>query len=404
LAGTTVGRITDNLAILRVDDSSTHYFEGLWEIPEGITYNAYLLDTGEGFILFDGWKRVYASELLRILEGLLDPGDLKYIVVHHMEPDHTGSLPLVASWARDAKILGHPMAFKIMGGRVAAERFRPVRDGEELALGGYKLKFIYAPWIHWPETMFTYVEGDSVLLTCDAFGGYGIPRAVFDDECRDMDWYLYTAKKYLVTVVGRYRGFVVKALDKLSKLGVEPSIVAPGHGLVWRKDPRLIMDHYRRISSGELVEGKAVVVYASMYGSTERLALHAAKALSQAGYRVSVYGFTDSKRPSIADTLADIADSELLVIALPTYEADPYPLIEYLVGLICEKASAPRRAAVLGSYSWGGVGAKAIASMLEKCGHKVVYVGERQRIHATLREVEEEVESLLKAVGSPRGA
>jgi len=217
-----VAKVTEDLYVLRVDDRYTKYFEALWEIPEGITYNAYLLKTDEGDVLFDAWKRQFSSHLMEALERVTSPDRLKYVVVHHMEPDHTGSLEDVLRWAPNAKVLGHPLAGRMMNAYPKAkERFKPVKDGEVLEVGGKKLRFVHTPWLHWPETMMTWLEEEGVLLTCDAFGGYGIPLSLFDDQCVKLEEMIREMRKYVVTVIGHYREWIDRNIAKLEKLGIK---------------------------------------------------------------------------------------------------------------------------------------------------------------------------------------
>ncbi len=394
MSGIIIDEIAENLRILRVNDTRTRFFEALWEIPEGITYNAYLLDTGEGFILFDGWKEIYASQLLEILQSQMEPRDLKYIVVHHMEPDHSGSLPLIAGWAKNATIVGHPMVRRLLAPSGIENPFKPVRDREQLLLGRYTLEFHYAPWIHWPETIFTRIRELEALLTCDAFGSYAVTPAVRDVECKNMDLYFYWTRKYLVTVVGNYRKFILKALDKLESTGLKPKMILPGHGLVWTGEPEKIIEVYRRTALAEPEKGKVTIVYASMYGNTEKVVAGLAYNLQRNGYRVVTYGFTDTGKPNIGDILADIIDSELIVYAAPTYEATLFPPMRNLAELICEKASSPKKVLVIASYAWGGVAGKRITGILGSCGFKIIDVSEEQRLNTQPISIRETVEKL----------
>ena len=366
-----VEEVTKGLKILRVDDRETAYFEALWEIPEGVTYNAYLLETKEGAVLFDGWKSQYSQALIEALESLISPDDLRYIVVHHAEPDHAGSLPALLRWAPKARVLGHPLVGKMLAGTPGLNgRFEAVRDGGSLSLGGVELRFIHAPWLHWPETMMTWLPRDGVLLSCDAFGSFGAAPGVFDDECAGCPLEAWV-RKYVATVIGRYRPSILRALGKLGSLGVEPRIIAPGHGVVWRSRPRWVMELYERLARAEPVEGKVLILYASMYGSTERLALALAGELARRGLKPVVHGFTDKRRPLIAEVIADALDAEALVVAAPTYEAGLYPYLRLVIELICEKAAA-KRLYILSTYAWGGAAVKRIRGIMEGCGFETM--------------------------------
>ena len=402
-----VEEVEDGFYILRVNDRYTRYFEALWEIPEGITYNAYLLKTPEGDVLFDGWKRPYAGQLLEALESVTSSKRLRYIVVNHMEPDHSGSLDDVARWASNARVLGHPMAGRMMRAYPRArERFRPVKDGEVLEVGGERIRFIYTPWLHWPETMMSWIESRGILVTCDAFGGYGITQGVFDDECIRPLEAVRAMKKYVATVIGHYREWITKNLEKLESLGVRPRIIAPAHGLVWRRNPDRVVRIYRELAEGVPIAGKVLVLYASMYGTVEKLARRVACRLSRSGYHPVVYGFTDSTRPAFSEVITDAIDSESLVIAAPTYEASTFPLLKHVAEEICWKASGGgRRAVIVSSYGWGSVAAKQLRGILEGCGYRVVDVVEYNSIGPSAI-ADEEAESIasriLEALGGPR--
>lgn len=376
-----VEEIDHDFYVLRVNDRYTKYFEALWEIPEGITYNAYLLKTEDGAVLFDGWKKPFAGQFIDALETLISPDELKYIVVNHMEPDHSGSLEDVVRWSPGARVLGHPMAGKMMKAYPRAkERFQPVRDGEVLEFGGERMQFIHTPWLHWPETMMTWLPGRGILVTCDAFGGYGIPYGLFDDECIKWQDALRSMQKYVVTVIGHYSQWITRNLEKLNKLGVEPKMIAPAHGLIWRRDPRKVVEIYGSIAKGKPVKDKVLIIYASMYGTLEYLVRRLTCKLSRNGKNTVVYGYTDTTRPYISEILTDAVDSEAIIIAAPTYEASVFPQIDHLVDEICWKVSGGKRIAILATYGWGGVAGKKIREKLESCKNHVVEVIEYNTI------------------------
>jgi len=404
LASVRVEEVADGLLLLRVEDRYVRFFEALWEIPEGITYNAYLLRTREGDVLFDTWKKPFSGLLLDALEEATGPDRLRYIVVHHMEPDHAGSLPDVARWAPGARILGHPLAGRMLRDTypALAERFRPLRDGEELPLGGGV--FVHTPWLHWPETSMTWLPGPGVLLSGDAFGGYGIPASVFDDECVEPERMLREMRKYVVTVIGHYLDWVSRALGKLERLGVEPRVVAPAHGIVWRSNTRRVLEVYRRLAEGRPVERKVVILYASMYGTVEVFARAAACRLAREGYRPVVYGYTDTGRPLLSEVLTDAADAEALVVATPTYEAEAFPLLRYALEEICWKARGRGRSAyILASQGWGGRAAEELAEKLRGCGYEPTVVLRYQAVAATAaaaEEAERVAEKLARLLGA----
>lgn len=385
-------KVTDDLYLIRVDDKRVRFFEGAWEIPEGITYNAYLLHTGEGSVLFDGWKREYADLLLSSLESVVDLRDVKHAIVQHSEPDHSGSAPLLAEKASQVIFLGHPIAGKILRSHYGVERFKPVKDGEVLRVGGRSLRFIHVPWLHWPDTIFTFIEEEGVLLSCDAFGSYSTPPA-FDDmaDVRELE---RATRKYAVTVVGHYSDWIAKGLEKLRAAGISPRIIAPAHGTVYRSNPSWILQKWGEISSGASKPGKVVLVYVSMYGNVDHLFKKLETRLRGKGLEVVVHVFTDKQRALVSEVLADASDASLLVLGAPVYEASVHPLMLHVAGLIGEKLPNRKKTPVviLSSYGWGPASRK-LQELLQSYGYTNLQVLDFEG--APSAEVLARVESLL---------
>ena len=228
--------------------------------------------------------------------------------------------------------------------------------------------------------MVTYLEDAGILFTCDVFGGFGIPEGVFDDQCAREGDIMRSMKKYLVTVIGKYRRFVLRGIEKLRKAGVKPRIIAPGHGLLWRGDPERVIRYYESLARAEPVPGKVLIVYGSMYGTLEQLARALACELRLAGMKPVVYGYTDTGRPNLSDVLTDAIDAEKIVIASPTYEAGVFPLVRFLVEELCEKAGSEKDVYLLTTYGWGSAAARMLKSKLESCGFRVRRVLEEKSV------------------------
>jgi flavorubredoxin len=252
-----------------VNDRTTDLFEGLWPLPHSVSYNAYLV-VGKKVAIIDAVKNHYAEELLSNIAQIVDPARIDYLVVNHMEPDHSGALPLLRRVAPAAEILATPAALPML------ERFygfregvRAVGDGEELDLGGKILSFHHIPFVHWPETMATYEATEKVLFSCDAFGGFRtLDGAIFADEA---DFHLYEDEvlRYFSNIVGMQSQAVLRAIEKLGNLPI--SVIAPAHGLIWRKDAQRIVELYAKWARMEGEPG-VVVVFGSMYGETRKAA------------------------------------------------------------------------------------------------------------------------------------
>ncbi len=374
---TTVREIYPNLYLLQVADTRTQYFEALWEIPEGITYNAYVLKTDEGAILFDGWKKTYEEEFIAALSGVVSPSEIKHIVIHHMEPDHSGTLPKVLELAsEEVTVWGHPFTQRLMDSLYGIQpKFQAVKDGNTLAFGGHELVFYHAPWLHWPETIVTHLQAENILLTGDIFGGYGIPSAVFDDEV-DVEAYLPLARKYTVTVIGYYKDKIGKNLAKLEKRGVQPSMILPAHGLLWRQAPERIVQAYLDWGEGKPVPGKVAVVYSSMYRYVEAAMEKAIADLKALGYQPVVHRLVDDERASLADILSDVTDAEAIVLGTETYESDVFPYTEFLLHEIDKKAGFEKPLVVIAIFGWAAAAGKKLRQQIEAMPHKLVSIVE----------------------------
>lgn len=386
-----VEKVTGDLYLLRVDDVRVEFFEAMWEVPERITYNAYVL-AGDEPVLFDGWKREYSDLFLQALEEVLEPRSLKMSVVHHAEPDHSGTAPAVAEAAPQAVFTGHPLAGRILKSHFRVERFRPVKDGERVSASGRTLRFVYTPWLHWPDTIVTYIEEEGVLLSCDIFGSYSL-SPLFDDQA-DRNQLSKAIRRYAITVIGHYMDYVGKGIEKLRNLGLAPRVIAPGHGPVYRSEPEWVVEEYLKVASGKPEPGKAVIVYASMYGAVEEAANAVKRALEEKGFRVVALGFTDKARLPVSEVLAEASDAELLVLGAPAYETNAHPMIVHVARLIGEKLPHRRGMLVilLSSYGWDPAG-KALADLLKSYGFSSIHLVEFEGAPR-----ESALESALKAL------
>ncbi len=373
---TLVRKVADNLYLLRLDDDKVRYFEGIWYIPEGITYNAYLLTLQDKNVLIDAWKHTYAEEFVSTLKEIIEPRDIDYIIVQHMEQDHSGALPKVLEEnGQRAEVLGHPIARGMIESFYGIKpRFRAVSDGEELKVGDEVLKFFYTPWLHWPDNIMTYVASSKVLFSSDAFGSYSIPSVVFDDGVTPT--YLSYARKYFATVIGHYREHVPKALSKLEKAGVDIRVIAPAHGLLWRRNPKEIIDYYVRWARAEGEEGKVLVLYASMYGFVERAVTVVAEELARKGLKVVTHSFTDTQQAALSDLISDVLDAQAVVIGVSTYEAGAFPTIEYVTNLLARKVAAEKPVLIITSYGWGGAAGRKVADTLSTAGFNIINIVE----------------------------
>ena len=368
---TRVEKIVEDFYLLRVDDTRVRFFEALWEIPEGITYNAYLLFSEDRVLLFDTWKRAYSELFIETLREVVNPREIDILVTHHTEPDHSGSIPLLLEHNEKLKIIGHPLAKGMLESFYGIKfDFKPAKDGEEINLDGKLLKFIHTLWLHWPETIMTFIPEDGILLSGDAFGGYSTPNELFDEG--SLENYLKFVRKYIVTVIGHYRKFITRNIDKIMSLKIVPKIIAPAHGLVFKRNPNIILNYYLKIAKAEPQEKKVTIIYSSMYGSVEKAVKIVVKELEENNVTPKVYGITDEQSPPLSELLSDVIDSQALVVGAATYEADVFPKIKWILDLIASKSASSKPVLVLLSYGWGGVAGNRIVDTLKKAGFQIV--------------------------------
>lgn len=348
--------IVRDLYILQYRDHETKFFEGIWSIPEGVTYNSYILDIDEGLIIFDTWKRSLGEIYVNELKKHFDIKRVRYIVTHHMEPDHSGSTPDLLKANPDATIISNQLSKDMFESFYNMKpNFKIVRDGETIRIGGEVLRFIHTPWLHWPETMMTYLENRSILITCDVFGSYGVFNGTFLDEIDEENKKIFMREviKYFSTVIGHYREWVNKNLEKIFREIHEISYILPSHGPAYRGDDvKKIIDIYKMLGRGEKKPGKTVIIYASMYGFLKEMISLLEEFLEKKGLKPVIYGFTDTYHPPISEIITDVYDAENIIIATSTYEDYISPLIRHVVEMIIQKTPRDKKVLLIISYGW----------------------------------------------------
>ncbi|MGC9009797.1 MAG: FprA family A-type flavoprotein [Sulfolobales archaeon] len=373
---TYVDEVAKNLYVLRIDDNEVKYFEALWYIPEGVTYNSYVLLTEEGAVVFDSWKHIYADLYIETLKRIIDLRDIKYVIIHHTEPDHSGSIPkLLEATSHRPIVIGHPIAKSIFTAFYGVEpKFKTISDLETLQIGSEKIRFIHIPWLHWPDTVATYLENKEILLTCDVFGGYSTPPSLYDDDDEIVNYYLPYARKYLVSIIGFYRDHIIKNINKLRSLGIKPRIIAPAHGIIWRRRPEIIIDYYYRIASAEPDLRKIIIVYSTMYGFMQKVINVIAEDLRSRGYETKIYSFNDREYPSTADILSDAIDSSIIILGLSTYDGKIFPPMEYVIKLLIDKINSEKPVIIVNTYGWGRLHENTLRALLSNSKFKLVDV------------------------------
>jgi flavorubredoxin len=340
-----------------VNDYETQLFENLWPLPKGVSYNSYLI-VDDKVALIDTVKQAFLPNLVNKIEQLLPPGKtLDYLIINHMEPDHSGSLKLFPKLFPEMKIIGNKRTAEFLESYYGITSPLVVVDEEDvLDLGHHKLKFYLTPMIHWPETMMTYETTAKILFAGDAFGGFGaLEGGIFDDEVK-ADYYENETLRYFSNIVGKFSPMVQKAIARLKSLDIET--IASAHGPVWRQNPHHILEQYDRWSSHQTEPG-AVIAYGSMYANTQRMAETVARAIAEAG--VQEIRLHHASTSHLSYILTDAWRFKGLALGSCTYDNRLFPPLRLLVDFLKDKGVAQnRRLGIFGSYGWSGGAVKEI--------------------------------------------
>lgn len=345
-------------------DWNVRQFHG-YQTHRGSTYNAYLV-VGEKIALIDTVKRPFFPEMLRRIEEIVDPARIDYVVSNHVEMDHSGAIPPMMEKCPRAKLVtGAPNGLKGLKLHYGEGfDYLPVKTGESLDLGGFTLSFVQTPMVHWPDNMATYVPEAKILFSNDAFGQHYASSERFYDEA-DRCAVDEEAQKYYANIVLPYGAQVGRALAAVS--GLELEIIAPSHGVMWRgaEDIAAIAARYEGWVSGKL-ERKAVVVYDTMWHSTERMAQAIAEGFIRQGVSTKLYCLQDTHH---SDIVPEIMTAQYLAVGSPTLNNGMMPLVAgllcYVKGLVPGKGHS---ALAFGSYGWGGQSAGLVQQQLDEAG------------------------------------
>ncbi len=342
-------------------DWDSRLFDSLIPLPDGTSYNAYLIEGSEKTVLLDTVNPPMASELMAQLEGV---SKIDYIVSQHAEQDHSGTIPQVLEKYPDAKVISTPKAKGMLIDllQIPEEFFITVKDGEALSLGDKTLKFIYAPWVHWPETMVTYLEEDKILFSCDFFGSH---IATTDLYVTDDSRIYEPAKRYFAEIMMPFRSVIKKNLDKLAPYDID--MIAPGHGQIFPR-PAFIMDAYRDWILGPL-RNTVVLPYVTMHESTQQMVDHLVSALVEKDVRVKKFNLVVTDIGKLAMALVDAAT---IVVGTPTVLAGPHPYAVNATFLANALRPKTKFLSIIGSYGWGGKTVETLAGMIPNLKVEVI--------------------------------
>jgi len=339
--------VTKDFYWIGVNDKETDIFEALWPLPDGVSYNSYLIND-EKVAVIDTVKIAYHDHFVDKIKRVIGDKKIDYLVINHMEPDHSGSIKALKTYYPEMKIIGNNKTKEYLQGFYGInDDIQVVKDGDSLKLGKYQLNFYMTPMVHWPETMMTYENKRGILFSGDAFGGFGaLDGGIFDDEL-DIEYYKDEIRRYYANIVARYSPMVQKAFDKLSSLKI--NIIAATHGPIWRENPGYIIETYQKYSNYEAEKG-VVVVYGSMYGNTKKIAEVIARNLAENGIkRIRLY---DASRTHLSYILSDIWSYQGLIIGGCTYNTELFPPVQSLTEAIRNRNLKNRLLGIFGSYTW----------------------------------------------------
>jgi flavorubredoxin len=348
--------ICPGVELLGAIDWDRRLFDALIPLPDGTSYNAYLVRGESKTVLIDTVDPTTWETLLAQLEGV---PRLDHVVIQHVEQDHSGCLPAVLERYERATVLTNPRCKGMVVDHlhVPEARIVTIADGETLDLGGRTLRFVYTPWVHLPETMSSYLVEERALFTCDLFGSHLATSALVSDEATTYE----PAKRYYAEIMAPFAKFVVKNMDKLASCPAD--VICPSHGPVHRP-PAWILDAYREWTTAP-AQNLVCLAYVTMHGSTQRLVEHLCGALIDRGVGVDRFDLSVADLGKIAISLVDAAT---IVLGTPTIHAGPHPAVmhaAFIAGALGPKA---RQAAVIGSFGWGGKTAEKLGALLTPLG------------------------------------
>ena len=353
-----------------VNDRTTDLFEGLWPIADGVSYNSYLVKDKKT-ALIDLAKSTKSEEFISQIEEHCNITELDYIILNHMEPDHTGVVRLIRRCAPNATFIGTKKCLEMLEAYFGiTENVQVVSDGDKLSLGDKELQFFEVPMVHWPETMVTFDESSGVLFACDAFGGYGaLKGAIFDDEITDQDFYEKESLRYYANIVAKFSRPVLNAISKLE--GAPVKIIAPSHGVIWRRNPTRIIELYHKWASYAKGprERQITLLYGSMYGNTDQVMNCVTRGIAKAGVQVEIF---DVARTHVSHILPALWKSEGILVGAPTYEIGLFPPMANVLDMAKRKRVTERKSGYFGSFGWSGGAEREFRAIAEEMKWEIV--------------------------------
>ena len=355
-----IRKITERVFYVGVNDRTSAKFENLWPLPYGVSYNSYLVKGTEKVALIDAVEESFIRLLISNVGEIVDNRKIDYLVVNHMEPDHSGCIPTLLELFPEIKIVGNKVTLGMLKGfyDISEDHCIEIKENDVIYLGDVSLKFFITPLVHWPETMMTYIEEERVLFSGDAFGCFGALNGGSIDNEMEVDWYFPEMYRYYSNIVGRFGKPVQLALKKLENIKID--YICSTHGPVWKDKKKEVIDLYNRMSLYEGEEG-VTIVYGSMYGNTAEIADIIASRLCERGIRnIKIHNV--SKR-EMSYIISDAFRYKGLIVGSPTYNGHIFPAIGEFMTSMEVREIRNKVIATFGSFTW----ASAACKMMNEC-------------------------------------
>ncbi len=359
--------VKDNIFNVGVVDWNIRDFHG-YSTYKGTTYNAYLV-LDEKITLFDTVKKPFKDELLHNIRQITDPKKIDYLVVNHVEMDHSGSVPEMIEALEPEKVFCSAMGKKALEAHFGSHTWplEVVQNGQEISLGRRSVRFLETRMLHWPDSMFSYIPQDKLLISSDAFGQHWATSETFDDQVA-LTELLRHAAKYYANILLPYSPLVQKLLAAVREMNLAIDMIAPDHGLIWRSRPDAILEAYDAWSL-QKAERKALIIYDTMWQSTEKMAHAVASGLADEGVS---YKLTNLKRNHRSDILTEVLDSKALIFGSPTLNNGMLPTMADILCYLKGLKPAGKIGSAFGSYGWSGEAVKDMVRWMEEMKIEIV--------------------------------
>jgi flavorubredoxin len=360
-------KVLDDIYWVGAVDWDVRTFHGFtYSTHRGTTYNSYLI-VDDKIALVDSVYAPFAAEMMGRIREVVPPEKIDYVIANHVETDHSGSIAEVLKHAPKAKVVGTARCKQGLSKHYFGDwDFQVVKTGDEIELGKRKLKFIEAPMLHWPDSMFTYIEKDALLMPNDAFGQHIATSKRFNDEV-DENSLMVEAGKYYANILWPLSSLVIKKIEEVQKQEIKISMIAPSHGVIWRSTPMKIVEAYLRWAKGES-EKRILVVYDTMWGSTEKMARAIVDGISSTNVEAKVYRIPSSDR---GDIIGDLLEAKGILVGSSTINNGMLPTLAPLLEDLKGLKPRGKIAAAFGSYGWAGGSIKVIEESLRQAGMEI---------------------------------